>query len=224
MHDHRVLAVIIDAEHAHRRQAHQQLAHARRVGLHRGSPDRLASEPPDSQSPVPRPVDPQRALTPRSDPKRRSTISLDHTRVAPSQPPEPDADGAPPEARHEDGGNGRSNGNARPAVRRRVAALSPARPAVAAVVASGRRCRGRRRILIRPPAAGKAAGMPSPDVRRPPEPRSPRVPDQDTFTLSSDGRWGPPPRPDRGHRPAGRHRPGAARPRCLAAPPEPTAP
>jgi hypothetical protein len=51
MPDHRVLVLSVDAEHVHRRQAHQQLAHARRCGLHRGSPARLASEPPDSQSP-----------------------------------------------------------------------------------------------------------------------------------------------------------------------------
>jgi hypothetical protein len=51
MHDHRVLVLIVDDEHVHRQQAHQQLAHALRVGLYRGSPARLASEPPDSQSP-----------------------------------------------------------------------------------------------------------------------------------------------------------------------------
>ena len=39
-------------------EANQQLAHARRVDLHRGSPDRKASEPPDSQSPCAAPGGP----------------------------------------------------------------------------------------------------------------------------------------------------------------------
>jgi hypothetical protein len=33
-------AFVVDAEHADRRQADQQLTHPRRVELHRGSPDR----------------------------------------------------------------------------------------------------------------------------------------------------------------------------------------
>jgi hypothetical protein len=59
VHNDGLVALVVDAEHVHRRQADQQLAQARRVRLHRGSPDRLAAELPILRAPVPRPVDPR---------------------------------------------------------------------------------------------------------------------------------------------------------------------
>jgi hypothetical protein len=38
VHLQRLAQVVDDPEHPHRRQSHQQLAHARRVNFHRGSP------------------------------------------------------------------------------------------------------------------------------------------------------------------------------------------
>lgn len=58
VHDDGVDALVVDAQHVDRGQANEQLAHARRVDLHRGSPDRLASEPSDSQSPCAAPGGP----------------------------------------------------------------------------------------------------------------------------------------------------------------------
>jgi len=48
MHTQGCVGLVDDTERVDRRQADQQLAHARRVRLHRGSPDRQASEPSDS--------------------------------------------------------------------------------------------------------------------------------------------------------------------------------
>ena len=39
VHAQRLARVVDDPEHPHRRQSHQQLAHARRVNFHRGSPE-----------------------------------------------------------------------------------------------------------------------------------------------------------------------------------------
>jgi hypothetical protein len=64
---HRAVAFVIDAEHVDRGQADHQLAHARRVDLHRALCESKGVKPSDPLNPVPRPVGRQRALTPRSE-------------------------------------------------------------------------------------------------------------------------------------------------------------
>jgi hypothetical protein len=52
MHTQRLISDVIDGEHVHFGESDQQLAHARRVQLHRGSPELdRRREPSSSQSP-----------------------------------------------------------------------------------------------------------------------------------------------------------------------------
>lgn len=55
-HQRRVPAGRLDTQHTHRRQAHQQLTHSGRVGLHRGPPGRgILVETDTGRTPVPHP-------------------------------------------------------------------------------------------------------------------------------------------------------------------------
>jgi hypothetical protein len=71
MHHDRRVVIVLDTEHGDRGQTDQQLTDTRRVTLHRGSPNRQASDTSDSQSPFAATGGPSYNLTPRSFPKRR---------------------------------------------------------------------------------------------------------------------------------------------------------
>jgi hypothetical protein len=71
MHPGRLAGLIVDGKDGHVGQSDEQRAHARRVGLHRGSGGAVGVGSPILRAPVPHAVDPSYTPTPRSDPKRR---------------------------------------------------------------------------------------------------------------------------------------------------------